>query len=218
MNVPTPHFLLYSESTTPNSHSVPNSGWRFVLESLDGTQKIEANDSEPRAHGERQALLAAVRGLEALDQPSRVLLLTPSRYVARGISHGLAEWRANKWKWERYGRKVPVKNQDLWQRVDRAMHFHNLECRRCGSLWKNTHAADPATADQHLTRQIVNSRNSTTKQRSVSFLTPGCGNRMFRKSWQYLFYSLRWLFLGWPFPLRYSSLQHTGSTTIRASF
>jgi ribonuclease HI len=74
--------------------------------------------------------LAVVRGLEALAQPSRVTLVTHSRYVNRGLTYGLAEWRANGWQWEHFGQMVPVKNRDLWQRVDRALLFHQLDCRR----------------------------------------------------------------------------------------
>jgi hypothetical protein len=79
--------------------------------------------------GERLELLAVVRGLEALDGPARVTLVTRSRYVSRGIRFGITEWRANEWQWERFGRVVPVKDHDLWQRVDRALLFHRVECQ-----------------------------------------------------------------------------------------
>ena len=46
-------------------------------------------------------------------------LVTPSRYVKRGINYGLPEWGRNGWKWEHFGEMVPVKNRDLWQRLDR---------------------------------------------------------------------------------------------------
>jgi hypothetical protein len=90
---------------------------------------LEAEDSEPEIHGERLELLAVVRGLEALDQPSRVTLMTSSRYVNRGLTYGLEEWRRNDWTWESFGEMVPVKNQDLWQRLDQALRFHRLEVR-----------------------------------------------------------------------------------------
>jgi hypothetical protein len=71
-----------------------------------------------------------IRGLEALDEPSRVTLVTSSRYVRRGLLYGLTEWRTNDWAWEWYGQMVPVKNRDLWQRLDRALEYHHVECRR----------------------------------------------------------------------------------------
>jgi ribonuclease HI len=92
---------------------------------------LEAEASEPGVTGERLALLSVVRGLEALQRPSRVMLVTPSSYVREGIRRGLSEWRRNGWRWERFGQMVPVKHLDLWQRVDRAMQYHQLDCRMC---------------------------------------------------------------------------------------
>lgn len=124
MSVPTPHFLLFSHGRNDQGE------WSFVLQAADGSVTFEAADSEPETHGERLELLALVRGLEALDQPSRVTLVTPSRYVNRGLAYGLDEWRRNGWTWECFGEMVPVKNRDLWQRVDRAVQFHQVELRR----------------------------------------------------------------------------------------
>jgi len=134
MQAATPHFLLISES----GRTLDRGHWRFVLEPVGGGEKIEAADSEPDAQGERLELLAVVRGLEAIPGPSRVTLLTPSRYVNRGMSYGLAEWRSNDWHWERFGKMAPVKNRDLWQRVDRALAFHEVDCR----LWRVDGAED----------------------------------------------------------------------------
>jgi ribonuclease HI len=125
MKAATPHYLLFSESCRQSEQSQ----WRFVLQTIDGSQQFEAADDEPDVQGERLELLAVVRGLEALEQPSRVTLVTPSKYVNRGLTYGLDEWRANDWQWEHYGEMVPVKNRDLWQRVDRALAYHQLECR-----------------------------------------------------------------------------------------
>jgi len=125
MKASAPHFLLFSES----SRKDPHGEWRFVLQSIDGTEQFEAADAEPDAKGERLELLAVVRGLEALPRPAHVTLVTPSRYVNRGLAYGLKEWRANGWQWEHFGEMVPIKNRDLWQRVDRALEFHRLECR-----------------------------------------------------------------------------------------
>jgi ribonuclease HI len=132
-----PHFLLFSrcdaisaETPSPETHGDSLSGWRFVLQHEDGSSRLEAADTEEAADESRLALLALVRGLEALDQPSRVTLMTPSRYVHRGLRFGLQHWRENGWCWERFGEMTPVKNHDLWQRVDRAMRFHRIECTR----------------------------------------------------------------------------------------
>jgi ribonuclease HI len=125
MKVSSPHYVLFSEF----SHMAGEGRWRFVLQAADGPDRLEAGDVEPGINGERLQLLTVIRGLEALDQPSRVTLITSSSYVREGIRHGLSEWRTNGWRWERFGQLVPVKNLDLWQRVDRAMRFHQVECR-----------------------------------------------------------------------------------------
>lgn len=122
MNIPTPHFFLFSQAHRENDRDE----WSFVLKAADGSATLKAADAEPSAHGERLELLAVVRGLEALDQPSRVTLITPSQYVKHGMSYGLPEWGRNGWKWEHFGEMVPVKNRDLWQRLDRALKIHRI--------------------------------------------------------------------------------------------
>ena len=125
MNSCTPKYLLFSEPS-----GGPRGTWKFVLRSIHGSECLEASDDEPGVCGERLELLTVVRGLEALDQPSKVTLVTPSKYVREGIRYGLREWRSNGWRWEYYGEMVPVKNRDLWQRIDRALRFHEVDCRR----------------------------------------------------------------------------------------
>jgi ribonuclease HI len=127
MKLPAPHFLLFSQARTDTSECGVGQ-WRFVLESADGAARIEAADEEP-ATTQRLELLAIVRGLEALDQPSRVTLVTGSRYVSRGIRFGLSQWREDGWQWERYGEMSPIKDGDLWRRVDQALQFHQVECQ-----------------------------------------------------------------------------------------
>jgi ribonuclease HI len=134
MTISAPHFLLFSESQAPRAAedgqlARPHSRgqWRFVLETVDGQIRFEAADEEVESEDGRLALLAVVRGLEALEQPSRVTVVTTSRYVSRGFLFGLEEWRENGWRWERFGEMTPIKNRDLWQRIDRAMQYHQVE-------------------------------------------------------------------------------------------
>jgi len=123
-----PHYVLFSSAATPSDRQ--EGRWRIRLQDPDGAARLEAAEVEPRVRGERLELLAVVRGLEALDEPSDVTLVTDSNYVVRGLTDGLDEWRANGWTWEAFGDMVPVKNRDLWQRVDRAMIFHRVDVRR----------------------------------------------------------------------------------------
>jgi ribonuclease HI len=110
--------------------SASSSGsWRFVLRSVDGVKYFEAADAETDVFGERLDLLTLVRAVESLDQSSRVTLIGCSNYIRQGIQFGMPEWRTNDWLWERFGQMVPVKHADLWQRLDRLMEFHQVECR-----------------------------------------------------------------------------------------
>ncbi len=128
------------------SDSEAASRWRFLLTASDGGGELVASEIEHDVHGQRLELLAVIRGLEALDQPSRVTLLTSSKYVRHGLMTGLARWRENNWHWERFGELVPVRNCDLWQRLDQALIYHDVECRR----WRfdmpqssQTHVVEP---------------------------------------------------------------------------
>jgi ribonuclease HI len=181
MSVPAPHFLLFSESSryaTRGEQARPQ--WRFVLESVDGSSKLEAADEEPQVQGDRLDLLAVVRGLEALDQPSRVTLVTPSRYVCRGLRFGLDEWRETDWQWERFGQMTPVKNRDLWRRVDRALKFHEVEVRN----WRYEEAEESAGSMQEQTQPSVKVTVSGVA-RSVCRLVARCMNfaRRMRIRW-----------------------------------
>jgi ribonuclease HI len=118
-----PNFIVWAEAGDDDESNL----WRVVIRTPQGRQVLEVADCEPDVSGERLQLLAAVRGLEALDRPSQVVLVTSSRYVRRGLLFGLEQWRQNGWRWESYGQLVPVKNVDLWQRLDRAIHIHRVQ-------------------------------------------------------------------------------------------
>ncbi len=152
MSIPAPHFLLFSDSKSDRRQG----DWRFVLQSVDGAEKLEVEDAEPEIRGERLELLAVVRGLEALEQPSRVTLITASKYVSRGLADGLQDWRENDWQWENHGAMVPIKNRDLWQRLDRALAFHRLECR----AWR-VDSAEPAVRSGSPESEVPRQRKSS---------------------------------------------------------
>jgi ribonuclease HI len=141
MQATSDHFLLYTEATR-SADSGPH--WKFVLQSASGDVQLSADDSELNSRTSRLELLAVVRGLEAIDRPARVTLLTGSRYVSRGIRRQLSQWREDNWQWERFGEFVPIRDRDLWQRVDRALQIHQVEC----SDWQadDGASANPAAA------------------------------------------------------------------------
>jgi ribonuclease HI len=120
---------------------------------------------------ERAALLAVVRGLEALEQPSRVTLVTTSRYVARGLQFGLSEWRETDYCWEHFGSVQPIRNADLWRRVDHAMQFHQISCRWVAGEVSEEGAeasqleCEPLFADSAKIAAPENNRPTTTVRR-----------------------------------------------------
>lgn len=140
MSVSAPHFLLFAQATGNTLVGAASGGhdevetevggrWRFVLQTPEGKTFLDAEDEEEGDSRERLELLAIVRGLEALDQPSQVTLHTNSRAISRGIAEGLAQWRENDYQWERFGSMTPIKNRDLWQRVDQALSIHQVKCQ-----------------------------------------------------------------------------------------
>lgn len=126
MSVSKPHFFLRCEAWEEEDRGE----WKFVLTAADGSATFEACDSEYGVRGDRLELLAVVRALESLDQPSYITLAAGGRYVRRVLAQGLDEWRRNGWMWECFGELTPIKNRDLWQRLDRCLSFHKLETRR----------------------------------------------------------------------------------------
>jgi ribonuclease HI len=132
MSSPKPHFLLFCDGNTPASgeSAVSQRGrWRFVLEDVESGQRMEATDVETSCAPDRCALVSVLRGLESLEQPSRVTLITTSRYVTRGLQYGLTEWRDNDFSWEHFGAVQPIRNADIWRRIDRTLAFHQVQCR-----------------------------------------------------------------------------------------
>lgn len=143
MNAHLPHLFLQFE-TDRNGDS---GQWRFSIRDARGRAGLEAQDDEPGVRGERLALLTFIRALESLDGPSNVTVLASDPYVRQGVRFGLAEWRENGWQWEFYGRMMPIKHADLWQRLDRALRFHQIEFRQIRVDAAHVAAPPPIFAD-----------------------------------------------------------------------
>lgn len=97
-------------------------GWAAILR-YKNTEK-ELFGGEEHTTNNRMELMAAINALEALNRPSRVRLLTDSQYVQKGVTEWLASWKARNWK---TASKSPVKNADLWMRLDAAADRHDIE-------------------------------------------------------------------------------------------
>ena len=108
-------------------------GWGVLLRYGD-TEK-ELCGGEGATTNNRMELLAAIEAIEALKHPSKVRLHTDSTYVKDGITRWIRGWKANGWK---TAARKPVKNVDLWQRLDAAAARHEIEWR-----WVKGHAGHP---------------------------------------------------------------------------
>ena len=105
-------------------------GWGALLV-FDGHEK-ELKGGEPATTNNRMELMAAIRALEALTRPCRVKLHTDSRYLKDGITQWIRRWKQNGW---RTADRKPVKNVDLWQRLDAALAHHDVHW-----VWVKGHA------------------------------------------------------------------------------
>ncbi len=105
-------------------------GWGVLLR-WRGTEK-ELSGGEPESTNNRMELMAAIQGLESLTRTGRVVLTTDSTYVKDGITKWIFNWKRNGW---RTAAKKPVKNADLWQRLDDAIVGQDVEWR-----WVKGHA------------------------------------------------------------------------------
>jgi ribonuclease HI len=107
-------------------------GWGAVL-TYRGREK-EICGGEAATTNNRMELMAAIRALETLTRPTTVHLYTDSVYVRSGIMTWLSAWKRNGWK---TAAKQPVKNADLWQRLEAAAAPHQVEWR-----WVKGHNGD----------------------------------------------------------------------------
>ncbi len=105
-------------------------GWGAIL--ISGAHRKELSGGEAGTTNNRMELLAAISALEALKAPSRVELHTDSKYVQDGIHKWIHGWKKNGWK---TAAKTPVKNVELWQRLDAARNRHEVDWR-----WVKGHA------------------------------------------------------------------------------
>jgi ribonuclease HI len=108
-------------------------GWGAILRA--GEHEKELSGGEDETTNNRMELMAAIAALEELKQPSPIDLFTDSTYVRDGIMKWIHNWKRNGWK---TAAKKPVKNVDLWKRLELAMEPHDIEWH-----WVKGHAGHP---------------------------------------------------------------------------
>ena len=113
-------------------------GWGVVLEAVEGGEVVrvrELSGGEAATTNNRMELMAAIMALEALTRPSEITLVTDSNYLKDGITGWIHGWKRNGWK---TAAKKPVKNAELWQRLDAAQARHRVRWE-----WVKGHAGHP---------------------------------------------------------------------------
>ena len=113
-------------------------GWGVLLHAREGGRVVKErtlSGGEALTTNNRMELLAAIHALETLARPSTITIVTDSQYVRNGIQSWLHGWKRNGWK---TAAKKPVKNAELWQRLDAAQARHDVTWE-----WVKGHAGHP---------------------------------------------------------------------------
>jgi len=124
----TPQVVIYTDGAC--SGNPGPGGWGAIL--LSGEHRREIKGGELATTNNRMELMGAIQALEALNKPCKVELHTDSQYVMKGITEWVRGWKARGWK---TAAKEPVKNEDLWRRLDEARQRHDVDWR-----WVKGHA------------------------------------------------------------------------------
>jgi ribonuclease HI len=132
-------------------------GWGAIL--AFGQHRKEIKGGEPHTTNNRMELMAAISALEALKRPSLVDIYTDSQYLRSGVMSWLARWKRNGW---RTAEKKPVKNADLWRRLDTALTQHRVRWH-----WVRGHAGD-----------VLNERADELAREGLQQARSGGGTRM----------------------------------------
>ena len=108
-------------------------GWGVFMQYK--THKKEFCGGEQNTTNNKMELMAAIMALEALNQSCEVALYTDSKYVLQGITEWMDNWKKRGWK---TAAKKPVKNENLWRRLDKAIGRHRISW-----IWVKGHSGDP---------------------------------------------------------------------------
>jgi len=127
----TPKVTIYTDGACKGNPGP--GGWGAIL--FYGDKKKEICGGEPATTNNRMELMGAISALELLNRPCKVELHTDSQYVMKGIQEWIKGWKARGWK---TADKSPVKNDDLWKRLDAARDRHDVDWR-----WVKGHAGHP---------------------------------------------------------------------------
>ena len=107
-------------------------GWAAII--LDGKNQSSISGSESKTTNNRMELMAPIMALKKIKIKSEITIYTDSRYVKDGITEWIKKWKLNNWK---SSNKKPVKNKDLWVKLDNHCQKHNVSWK-----WVKAHASN----------------------------------------------------------------------------
>ena len=145
----TPKVIVYTDGACKGNPGP--GGWGALL--MYGDKKKEICGGETPTTNNRMELMGAIMALETLSKPCKVELHTDSQYVMKGVTQWIHGWKARGW---RTADKSPVKNDDLWKRLDTARNRHEVDWR-----WVKGHAGHPLNerADELANQGLRESRS-----------------------------------------------------------
>ena len=123
-------FKIYTDGAC--SGNPGKGGWAAVI--LDGKNQSSISGSENKTTNNRMELMAPIMALKKIKIKSEITIYTDSRYVKDGITEWIKKWKLNNWK---SSNKKPVKNKDLWVKLDNHCQKHNVTWK-----WVKAHASD----------------------------------------------------------------------------
>lgn len=129
---------LYAYTDGACSGNPGPGGWGVLLQAKIGNEVVKErtlSGGEATTTNNRMELLAAITALETLERPSKLTIVTDSAYVKNGVTGWIHGWKRNGWK---TSNKKPVKNFELWQRLDDAQARHDVTWE-----WVKGHAGHP---------------------------------------------------------------------------
>ena len=128
-----PHVELYTDGAC--SGNPGPGGWAFILRDTKTGKELERTDGEPATTNNRMELQAVIEGLTVLNRPAVVELYSDSKYVLDGLRSWLDGWKKRGWV---NSKKEPVKNRELWERLDELRQVHDVRLH-----WVKGHSDHP---------------------------------------------------------------------------
>ena len=105
-------------------------GWAFVMRHIPSGKEREHSGYDNDTTNNRMELMAVIEGLAALKRTCQVEVFTDSVYVGKGLTEWMPKWKTNNWKRREKGSWKPVKNEDLWRRLDELVSRHTIKYTR----------------------------------------------------------------------------------------